>query len=699
MVMKRIYKIMLITIILNVVCSISIANTNGNLIIEEAEFSSEYEKWLELSDEEKEDSAMPSMYTINLDNGYSLEAGANEENLPTHYNTADYINIKVRNQGITNSCWAITSNELFEILYAKKNNLSSTISFSERHVDYSCSNVFANNVVNLNGFNRKVGSGGRFEYALAYYASGKGPIRSEEMPFENNSDIIDISEIQNKTVQSQVCDYTEYANICKEYDEFNNIISYTNGENDEKKLVTYTEEQIEKFRNIIKKQIKENGAVGTYTYYKSSDSFFSKEDGYVWGNSYFCNSPSASKNHAVCIVGWDDNYSKTNFKEECRPVHDGAYIALNSWGTEWNSGKGYYYISYDDILVENGMVGFQNCSKVNYDNIYQYDEFGKNYGIYSSYTNALYGANVFKRNENSREKLSEVGLYIYNDNTNVTIYLSNSEKNLNVNSLKSIATSSNLTSGYHVVKLDSPVYIEGTFAIIVKYENIDNNPYVPMEMNYSSVGSTSMQKYNQATSNPNESFFSLNGTDWVDLYGYKTLNGRVLKDTNVCIKVFTIDETENANKEEYIINDNWKVIKNTEENMLFGIEENTTIEELLSSNNFSSNYTVKVYKNGNEVKTGNATTGTTIRIFQNSNLIKEYTIVIYGDTNLDGKIASVDALTIIKNKLGNEQFKSKVSEEAGKVTSKTRMLNLTPSAVDALAIVKHKLGMEKVSQY
>lgn len=696
MVMKRIYKIILITIILNVVCNISIANTNGNLIIKEAEFSSEYKKWLQLPEEEKEKSIMPSMYTINLDENYNLEGYANEENLPTSYNTADYINITVRDQGSTDSCWAISSIEMAEITYAKLNNKDNIIPFSSRHVDYSCSKYFKNNVENLNGFNREVGSGGRYEYAMAYFSSGKGPISEEDMPFVDNKELIDISEIQNKTVQAQLEDYTEYPKIYKAYNS-NNQISYSNGNE-----ITYTEVQINEFRNMIKSQIVRYGSVGAYTRVPTSrmdiNNYFSNENNSIYGKSYYCNNTELNENHTICIVGWDDTYSKTNFKEGRQPVNDGAYIALNSYGADWQK-DGYYYISYDDYFIEKSMFGIQSISNVDYSKIYQYDEFGKNYGIYSLNTNNIYGANVFRRNINSREKLSEIGLYIYNNNTNVKIYLSTNEKKLNVDNLKIIASKDRLTTGYHVVELDSPVYIEGTFAIIVQYENNDNNPYVPMEMNYSSVGSTSMSKYNQATSNPNESFFSLNGTDWVDLYGYKTSNGKILKDTNVCIKAFTIDETENANKEKYIINDNWKIIKNTEENMLFGIEENTTIKELLSSNNFSSNYTVKFYKNGNEITTGNVTTGTVIKIFKDLNLIKEYTIVIYGDTNLDGKIASVDALAIVKNKLGNEQFKSKVSEEAGKVTSKTRTLNLTPSAVDALAIVKHKLGMEKVSQY
>lgn len=39
-----------------------------------------------------------------------------------------------------------------------------------------------------------------------------------------------------------------------------------------------------------------------------------------------------SANHAVLIVGWDDNYPKENFIEGHQPPEDGAWLVKNSWG-------------------------------------------------------------------------------------------------------------------------------------------------------------------------------------------------------------------------------------------------------------------------------------------------------------------------------------------------------------------------------
>lgn len=67
-------------------------------------------------------------------------------------------------------------------------------------------------------------------------------------------------------------------------------------------------------------------------------------------------------NHVVCIVGWDDDYSRENFNPLYQPPADGAWIAKNSWGVQtdpddedsgWGvDGTGYFYLSYYDQSVD-----------------------------------------------------------------------------------------------------------------------------------------------------------------------------------------------------------------------------------------------------------------------------------------------------------------------------------------------------------
>ena len=74
-------------------------------------------------------------------------------------------------------------------------------------------------------------------------------------------------------------------------------------------------------------------------------------------------------NHLVLIVGWDDNYSRTNFNSAYRPSSNGAWKIKNSWGTNWGN-SGYGWISYEDadfpsdVMAVSSIIGYDRSKLI-----------------------------------------------------------------------------------------------------------------------------------------------------------------------------------------------------------------------------------------------------------------------------------------------------------------------------------------------
>ena len=57
---------------------------------------------------------------------------------------------------------------------------------------------------------------------------------------------------------------------------------------------------------------------------------------------------SALGDHAVELIGWDDNFAVENFGADPCPSAPGAWLLKNSKGTGWGTEGGYFWISYED---------------------------------------------------------------------------------------------------------------------------------------------------------------------------------------------------------------------------------------------------------------------------------------------------------------------------------------------------------------
>ena len=259
----------------------------------------------------------------------------------------------------------------------------------------------------------------------------------------------------------------------------------------------------------IKQAVMTYGAVDT-SFYASTDMQKSTTGSYFTSstNSYYYSGKS-SPNHSVAIVGWNDNYSKSNFAKA--PPGNGAFIIRNSWGTSWGDG-GYFYMSYYDTYAGNDCWVFDDAeSPTNYSTIYQYDPLGwvENYGFGNT---TGWGANIFTATTTAQ--LEAVSFYASSLSTTyeIDIYTNVTAGNPVSGTHVTTQTGTLPNVGYETIVLSQPASLTKgmLFSVVVKFVTPGYNYPIPVQMPYPGYSS-------KAPHSPGESFASSNGQSWTDI--------------------------------------------------------------------------------------------------------------------------------------------------------------------------------------
>ena len=272
----------------------------------------------------------------------------------------------------------------------------------------------------------------------------------------------------------------------------------------------------------IKRALMSYGGVSSNLYYTGR---------YLNGYNYYYDGSLAS-NHAVVIVGWDDD------REISGAPGKGAWIVKNSWGPSWKD-KGFFYISYyDSKFARDGIFAFVLNNTIKYDRNYQYDLQGYT-DYYINESNTVWYKNRYTAIGN--EYLTSVSTYFQKDcSWDLSVYLNGKLK---------LTQSGTASKSYMTIDLDQFITLKtgDVFEVVFKI-TADNEASFPI---------CEAVSFTENYFTEGMSFVSWDGKNWMDLFNktgkYST---HVYYGNQVaCIKAFTIINKLNPSLELNVVSE------------------------------------------------------------------------------------------------------------------------------------------------
>lgn len=442
----------------------------------------------------------------------------------SQYDLRKNISIPVYDQGNSEVCWSFALRTALETNLKIRLNDNSKI--SNAHMAYATSNSFLDGQYKY-GLNREaISDMASYYMGLGYLTNGSGPIEESKMPFSDNQKNISVSEVEDKTGLRMIKEWRQLSRIVKIHSA-DGITYMRPGENkiDKNKVI--------ESRNEIKNHLMNYGAVTAAIRYSDTElsTCYNEKT-----NSYYYNG-NEGVTHAVTIIGWDDNYSKNNFKEGNQPANNGAYLIQNSYG---NSNT-YFYVSYDDAWIEYECYGITKVqSYKDYDKLYQHDAQGTSGGyLNDNNINEYYAAAVFERETTEEELLNEIALTTICD-VDYEIYVNTASGDISEANLKKVAESTTpLKPGYYSIKLQQPLELTGNkFAVVIKYKRVKDKLFAGtwLEKDANAIYNTIQEK---------------SGECYIG-YTLDTMEDTGAKGIKTCIKAFTRKIQEQYNLKDTI---------------------------------------------------------------------------------------------------------------------------------------------------
>lgn len=422
--------------------------------------------------------------------------GEEGNELPAAY-TENLGKAKIRDQGLTALCWAFSAATIAEL--NRGNTTGDYTSYSPVHLGYFFYNRVNDPLGNTAGDRNSIAYsgesyaslGGSMVYGFQAMANWSGMAEETSYPY--------ISYISGSSAKA-----------------IGTAFAYDN-------KVTVKSAEILFNQTEIKQGVLDNGGVEIgYCAGKGDSEYNLVREGEVYEGIVTHYRSKGSANHAVTIIGWNDNIPKEYFKDAAtsageNPEVDGGWLVQNSWGEDDTE---YFYLSYAEPVVSPLTFEFQPAD--NYDYNFQYD---------GSAVNAKRGMSAGSRASNvytvpagrGQQSLEAVGFTTWdngydrnNEKFKVEIYRNLKDKSRpDSGTLAGIWEFTAPNPGYHTFELGESILLaEGsTFSVVVSpqqyswlgVERAANGGWVSF--------SCSLGK--------NQSMYSLAGSSsWKDAYYY-----------------------------------------------------------------------------------------------------------------------------------------------------------------------------------
>ena len=472
----------------------------------------------------------------------------------------------VENQGQSGNCWAFATMATLE---------SAILKATGKQFDLSEGNLknLACRFSDI-GWDYETNNGGMYPFVLGYLTSWAGPVNASMDPTDD-WDLL--SPILNSVVHVQ--------NIL-----FLQRTSFTDN-------------------SAIKKAIMDYGAVCSEIYWQNS---------YNGGGSDCYYSGEPTRNHAISVIGWDDNRAISGAPGK------GAWIIKNSYGPARGDG-GYYYVSYYDTSLFRVYDESYNSFAIVFNDTLR---FNKNYQYDAAFTDyfmtgesEMWYKNTFTSTGN--DILSAFSTYF----RKVTDW----QANIYVNDELKLVQDGKSNFGYYTINLDNPLQLKtgDNFTISLKIK-CSSSADIPISEHGPAY--TLVKEYFK----PGISYFSKDGLTWTDFYNYKGTYGSGETGHNyfnqvACLKAFTTEgQKEFLNTTLEITNVNSSCVEVTVTDQNGGIVNYGTVEFIIDSVKYSSRVVLSKAILNTYMKSGS------------HNIQAEYLANQYYNSSTDSKSITID---------------------------------------------------------